>query len=306
MAVLLIWGMLAGTGLADSSAIGTWEGEYTSGSHDGIIFNWNLTSGNSVTGCWEEPLEPWGLSGTAEACVSGTYSFNSQTAALSLEGEGWTYNVSGHDAHAYLSVTGTIDGDSAAGSSEVWLDIYLDGTWVDGDYAASTWQATRTSTPAKPTNPKPGSPATNQSMIADLSWSNGGGATSYNVYFGTDSTPDNGEYKGNQSGRSYDPGTLARGTTYYWRVDAKNSNGTVTGDIWSFTTVGTIYVDGVNGSDLSGNGSELNPYKTVQKALQMATNGHRIIIFAGTYPQNITINKQLTIEAHGGLVRIGQ
>jgi len=69
-----------------------------------------------------------------------------------------------------------------------------------------------------------------------MSWSNGSGATSYNVYFGTDPTPDSGEYKGNQAGTTYDPGTLAYNTTYYWRIDAKNSAGTAAGDIWNFTT----------------------------------------------------------------------
>jgi hypothetical protein len=56
------------------------------------------------------------------------------------------------------------------------------------------------------------------------------------VYFGTDSTPDSGELKGNQTSFSYNPGTLDYSTTYYWRIDAKNSDGTTTGDVWYFTT----------------------------------------------------------------------
>ncbi|MFC1763486.1 CARDB domain-containing protein [Planctomycetota bacterium] len=90
--------------------------------------------------------------------------------------------------------------------------------------------------PIKANNPKPSKGAANQSTTISLSWSNGGHATSYDIYFGTDSTPDSGESKGNQSGRTYNPGTLQYNTTYYWRIDAKNAQGTTTGAIWNFTT----------------------------------------------------------------------
>ncbi len=67
-----------------------------------------------------------------------------------------------------------------------------------------------------------------------------------------------------------------------------------------------IYVDGVNGSDSGGSGAQGNPYETVWKALEMASNGDKIIILKGTYPENLTMNKAVTIEAQGGLVRIGR
>jgi len=89
--------------------------------------------------------------------------------------------------------------------------------------------------PSKATSASPSNGATNISVSTDVSWSDGGGATSYNVYFGTDSTPDSG-YKGNQTSTSYDPDPLDYDTTYYWRIDAKNSDGTTTGDVWHFTT----------------------------------------------------------------------
>ena len=97
--------------------------------------------------------------------------------------------------------------------------------------------------PSKATNPSPNNTATDRSISTDLSWSNGGGATSYDVYFGTDPTPDSGEFKGNQTSTSYDPGTLNRDTTYYWRIDAKNPAGTTTGDVWSFSTVALSYIE---------------------------------------------------------------
>jgi len=91
--------------------------------------------------------------------------------------------------------------------------------------------------PYKATNPSPSNGATNQSINTDVSWSNGGGATSYDVYFGTDPTPDSGEYKGNRTSTSYNPGTLAYSTTYYWRIDANKAGyDTTTGNIWHFTT----------------------------------------------------------------------
>src|SRR5262249_42246182 len=33
------------------------------------------------------------------------------------------------------------------------------------------------------------------------------------------------------------PGTLNNGTTFYWQIVARNSGGTTTGPVWSFTTV---------------------------------------------------------------------
>jgi len=71
-------------------------------------------------------------------------------------------------------------------------------------------------------------------------------------------------------------------------------------------TNGIIYVDGVNGDDSQGNGSEARPYKTIQKALNEANENDTIIVLAGNYPENITLSKQVTVEAQGGLVRIGQ
>ncbi|HUU46143.1 MAG TPA: putative Ig domain-containing protein, partial [Acidobacteriota bacterium] len=109
-----------------------------------------------------------------------------------------------------------------------------------GTTTGDVWRFTTGSAPPQPpskaTNPNPSHGATNRSINTNVSWSNGGGATSYRVYFGTDSTPDSTEFKGEQTGTSYDPGTLAYSTTYYWRIDAKNSAGTTTGDVWRFTT----------------------------------------------------------------------
>lgn len=71
-----------------------------------------------------------------------------------------------------------------------------------------------TSRPPQVSNPDPTMGATGVSINTDLHWASASGATSYDVYFGTDSTPDSGEYQANQNYTSYDLGTLNYSTTH--------------------------------------------------------------------------------------------
>ncbi|UCG56909.1 MAG: hypothetical protein JSU70_18850, partial [Phycisphaerales bacterium] len=68
-----------------------------------------------------------------------------------------------------------------------------------------------------------------------LQWAPGDGAVAHNVYFGTD--PDNLAFIGPQGWTVYwHAAGLNPGTTYYWRIDEVQSDGSVvTGDVWSFT-----------------------------------------------------------------------
>ena len=96
----------------------------------------------------------------------------------------------------------------------------------------------------KATNPTPANGSTGVAVNADLSWTAGTGATSHDVYFGTSSSSPT--FRGNQAGTTYDTGTMANGTTYYWPID--ELPGPITGDLWNFTTVGG---GGSSGSYLS-------------------------------------------------------
>ena len=75
-----------------------------------------------------------------------------------------------------------------------------------------------------------------------LSFAAGSYATSHDIYFGTDYDEVAGDdisgdtFQGNQSGLTFDPGTLEVETTYYWRVDELDGGNVVTGNVWSFTT----------------------------------------------------------------------
>ncbi len=87
--------------------------------------------------------------------------------------------------------------------------------------------------PEQASNPKPADCATSVSTMADLTWIAGSGTMSHDVYFGTASP---GVFQGNQISTTFDPGTMAPGKTYYWRIDEVSTWDTTTGEVWSFTT----------------------------------------------------------------------
>ena len=72
------------------------------------------------------------------------------------------------------------------------------------------------------------------STTADLTWTPGFNAASYDVYLGTSSP---GTFRGNQTATIFDPGTMSQSTTYFWRIDSVNDWGTTKGAVWSFTTM---------------------------------------------------------------------
>ncbi len=57
---------------------------------------------------------------------------------------------------------------------------------------------------------------------------------------------------------------------------------------------GTIYVS-VSGSDSSGDGTAGNPYRTIQKAINVAISGDTIKVAAGTYPEKLTLKSEAVI-----------
>jgi len=62
-------------------------------------------------------------------------------------------------------------------------------------------------------------------------------------------------YKGNQTGTTFDPGTMTNDTTYYWRIDEVNGAEQAspwTGDLWSFTTETLMPGQAINPSPING------------------------------------------------------
>ena len=96
------------------------------------------------------------------------------------------------------------------------------------------------SAPATAGNPQPRDGATDVAVeTLLLSWSAAARAASYGVYWGREEHLAADADLGTPIGTTFTATTIRRpalGTTYYWRVDAKNDQGTTTGSVWSFTT----------------------------------------------------------------------
>jgi len=95
------------------------------------------------------------------------------------------------------------------------------------------------SPPDKATSPSPANSATGVSLTqATLTWTEGVGSDYEQVYFGPSgdmSLVDDNDTDQSFSLASYLP--FPYGTTYQWRIDSVNDEGTTTGDVWSFTTM---------------------------------------------------------------------
>jgi len=115
-------------------------------------------------------------------------------------------------------------------------------------YRGDIWAFT---TPGAVGNPQPANGAVDVQILTTLNWTPAETAASSDLYFGTDADAVNSattaspEYIGNKAlgSESHDPGKLALGATYSWRVDAVYADKTVKGLPWSFTTAAFIAVD---------------------------------------------------------------
>ena len=154
-------------------------------------------------------------------------------------------------------VTLTANGSAPSGETWYWETT---STGVATTSSASTYTATTTGTyyirsknttsacwgsagsaaivisavPTAPTLSSPSTAATGVSLTPTLSWVAVSGATSYDVYIGP-TLP--GSATANALTNSYSPSTLLTGTTYSWKVIAKNGCGSGTASsTFTFTT----------------------------------------------------------------------
>ncbi len=123
-----------------------------------------------------------------------------------------------------------------------------------GSASSATWSFTTlqpAQAPGTPGNLAPANGASGVSLTPSLTWSAASNATSYDVYFGTSSSP---SMAGTTAAAGYNPGTLSGSTTYHWRVVAKNSTGSTSSYTCSFTTLQPAQAPGTPGNLAPANG----------------------------------------------------
>ena len=176
-----------------------------------------------------------------------------------MSGNVWEWCSDGYDNNYYSKSPTTNPYNSTGGSFRIyrggsWYG-YVTGTRVafrfnyDPEYAFGDmgFRVTRT-VPSEgenrpyqsltPCNPNPSDKATGQSLTVTLSWGSypDGDTVTYDVYFDTNTKPTT-KVSSNQVENTFNRSNLSYGTTYYWKVVAKDSKGATTeGPIWSFST----------------------------------------------------------------------
>lgn len=153
-------------------------------------------------------------------------------------------------------ITFTFSGGVNASISHNRFEVYLAKTAGPGypTYAAQDdtdtyfvvegeWAATGDPLPEKPITPAPANAASDVTLDQEtITWEDGGGADTYDVYYG-DTSGSLSLLSGGQAALTYTIDGITLGSpfdysvTRYWRIDAINAVGTTTGDEWSFTSM---------------------------------------------------------------------
>ena len=186
-----------------------------------------------------------------------------------------------------LPATGTVyirvvDNDTTRGNL-AYSTIHIDHMYIDGGTPVTT-------PPTQARIPAPENTAIGMNINTTLSWSAGADADSHDVYFGIDGESLGGQ--GNQTGTTFTP-VLAVGTTYIWRIDEVNANGTTVGAIWSFTTSSSegpteLLVDSITLSTVSAGRGQKKGHATVvvrDDFGNLISNGNVQGTFTGTYKE---------------------
>ena len=202
----------------------THSGAFTQGQSNAIYTVTVSNAGSALTG---------GIVTVTETAPAGL-------TLVSMAGTGWncssgacTRSDALNPGSSYPSIAVTVN-VAADAPSQVTNQVSVSG---GGSATAGASDATTITavTPAAPVLSSPANGATGISVTPSLTWAASGGATSYDVYFGTSSVP---SMVTNTTGTSYATGTLSSGTTYYWQIVARSATGTAGSATWSFTTGG--------------------------------------------------------------------
>jgi hypothetical protein len=200
---------------------------------------------NTIAGSYIAPTNPSPANGSPSQATSLTLSWTSDSSP----------DITGH--HVYLgtdyasvlnatpSSTGIYQGTTAAGTTTFPVTLQIDTQYywrvediVSAGYTlrSSVW-AFHTYDP-KAINPSPANGTAGIPISGTtLRWTAGDTAASHRVYFGL--SPETLQLMEDYyPSTSWPTGVLNYSKTYYWRIDERNSSGTIfTGDVWSLSTM---------------------------------------------------------------------
>ncbi len=171
--------------------------------------------------------------------------------------------------------------------------------------------------PYVPYNPSPDDDVTAVLVDETLSWEGGdpqGDPVTYDVYFGDTSPPPQVEW--GQTGTNYDPGTLTRNTTYFWKIVAHDDGGHSTEGLeWKFTTITNLHmriedtVGVVNQDNLVVHvyGAWDEPIKAYQMYISFDTDVFTFVEanFTGSIADEYDADYSLGNEMQSGLLSVG-
>ncbi|MEH6634628.1 MAG: hypothetical protein V7700_03875, partial [Halioglobus sp.] len=219
---------------------------------------WSFTTETAPPIPPELATNPVPSNGGIELALDTTLSWDADPLATSHD----VYFGSSSDLSAafQLNLAGTNfdPGTLEYGTTYFWR---IDEVNVDGTTLGNLWSFTTEAAPPIPpglaVNPIPSNGGIGLALDTTLSWDADPAATSHDVYFGASDTLGAGDFQGNQTGATFDPGTLAYNTTYYWRIDEVNDGDTTTGDTWSFTIDTAPALQTMHVGDLDADRNEL-------------------------------------------------
>ncbi len=205
---------------------------------------WRFTSVGAGNAAPNSPSNPSPADGASAVPLDASISWQGSDP----DGDPLTYDVYFGTANPPVFVrnqTGTSynpPGDLAAGTTYYWQIVVHDNR--SHQTPGPIWSFTTVTpngAPAAPSNPSPSNGQANVPVSSAVSWQGSdpdGDPLTFDVFFGTVNPP---PFVRNQTTLVYDPpGDLAEGTTFYWRIRARDDHDHLTfGPVWSFTTIET-------------------------------------------------------------------
>jgi len=125
------------------------------------------------------------------------------------------------------------------GTTYYWKIVEVNETEPNSPWEGPVWSFTIP--PKTAYLPEPSDGGETVAVDTSLSWTAGFGGKLHTVYFGESfDEVDNATGGLPQGITTYEPGPLKQAKTYYWRVDEFDALNTYKGDVWSFTTEGSV------------------------------------------------------------------